>query len=466
MTSAPPAPRSAAYLPDLLCAAGEVRDGAALTVQAGRVAAIGDPAPGAEVVRLSGAAILPGLVSAHGHAFQRALRGRSQRRAGGSDFWTWRGEMYAVAARIGPEDLQAVARLLFLELAQAGITAAGEFHYLHLDPAGQAYADPDELARRVLAAGREVGLRLALLRASYGRGGFGRAPEPAQRRFVEPSPGAAVDALARLGAAYRDDPLVSFGLAPHSVRACPAGWVAELAEESERRKVPLHLHVAEQQREVEECRAEHGVSPVRLLERCGALGRRLTAVHAIHVDDDDAALLGRAAATVCACPSTERDLGDGVVPADRLLAAGARLSLGVDSCVEVDLLAEARALEGHLRLLRRERGVLAEDGGAGSLARRLFGFASAGGMASLGFAGGSLAVGEPADFAVVSLDDPSLVGASAGDLLASAVFSMSRTAVRDVYVAGAPVVRGGRAACVDEAEVAAEARAALRRIRG
>jgi formimidoylglutamate deiminase len=457
---------SRSYLPDLLYAAGEVRAGAALTVEGGLVAALGEPARSAELVRLPGSAILPGLVSAHGHAFQRAIRGRTERRAAGrSNFWSWREAMYAAASRLGPEELHAIARLLYLEMARAGVTTAGEFHYLHRDPAGRSYADPDELAKRVATAAREVGLRVSLLRTSYARAGFGRPAEEGQRRFVEPSPDGAVLAVERLASVYRGDPLVSFGLAPHSVRACPAAWVSELAREAERRGLPLHLHVSEQPREVEECRAEHGVSPVALLERCGAVGPRTTAVHAIHLDEEDVAVLGRAAVTVCACPTTERDLGDGVVPADRLLAAGARLALGVDSCVEVDLLAEARALEGHLRLLRQERGVLAEEGGATDLlARRLYRFASAGGMASLGLPGGALAPGEPADFVVVSLEDPSIAGATADDLLALVVFSMARTAVRDVHVAGVPVVQDGRAARLNEGRVVAEARAALGRL--
>jgi len=455
-----------AYLPDLLLAGGEVHAGAALTVEDGRVVAVGAPGPGAQSVRLPGMALLPGLVSAHGHAFQRAIRGRTQRRvAGGSTFWSWREEMYRAALRIGPDDLYAIARLAFLELARGGVTASGEFHYLHHDPEGRPYADPDELARRVLAAARDTGLRVALLRTSYARAGLGRPVEAAQRRFVEPSPDDAVLAVDRLAAAHRDDALVSFGLAPHSVRACPAEWVTVLAREAERRELPLHVHVAEQRREVEECLAEHGVTPVALLARSGALGPRTTAVHAIHVDEADVAALGGAGVIVCACPTTERDLGDGVVPADRLLGAGARLALGADAYVEAHLLAEARALEGHLRLAREERAVLSgEGGGEDDLARRLYAFASAGGMASLGVGGGTLAPGEPADFLTVALDDPSLAGASRDDLASHVVFSMARTAVRDVFVAGEPVVREGRWARGDEAAVVAAAKAALTRL--
>jgi formimidoylglutamate deiminase len=475
-----------AYAPDLLFAAGEVREGAALVVEGGRVSSVGAAPPGAEQVRLSGAAVLPGLVSAHGHAFQRALRGRPERRAaGGSDFWSWREAMYAVASRVGPDELESIARLAFLELARSGATAAGEFHYLHHDPAGRPYADRDELARRVIGAAREVGLRVTLLRAAYARAGHRRPAEGAQRRFVEASPDEAASAVERLAASHRGDPLVRFGLAPHSARACPAEWIAALAREAERRALPLHVHVSEQPAEVEAVRAEHGVSPVALLARCGALGPRTTAVHAIHVDAEDVEALGAARACVCACPLTERDLGDGVVPADRLLAAGARMALGVDSFGEVDLLAEARALEGHLRLVRLERGVLASRAAAATAApaatssaipapthapspalfERLYGFASAGGMASLGWGGGALAPGEPADFVVISLDDPSIAGAGADDLVPAVVSSMARTAVRDVYVGGEPVVRDGRAVRVEESRAVARAVAALHRLR-
>jgi formimidoylglutamate deiminase len=459
---------SRAYLPDLLLASGEARSRTALVVQQGRVVSLGEPPPGAERIALPGTAILPALASAHSHAFQRALRGRTQARgSGASTFWTWREAMYAVAARVEPDELYAIARLLFLEMAHAGVAAVGEFHYLHRDPLGRPYADRDALAHATIRAAREVGLRIVLLRAAYARAGAARAGEPAQRRFIDDSPDDAVAAADRLAAAYAGDALVGVGLAPHSVRACPAEWIAALAREAARRAIPLHLHVAEQPREVEECRAEHGTTPIRLLERLGALAPRTTLVHAIHLDEEEIALAGRAGVTVCACPTTERELADGVVPADRLLAAGARIALGTDSNVEVDLLAEARALEGHLRLVRGERGVLAREGEAeDALARRLLAFASDEGRAALGLAGGALSPGEPADFQVVRLGDPSLAGASARDLATHAVFSMARTAVLDLYVAGEPVLLGGRAARLDEERTVEEGRAALARLAG
>ncbi len=465
MVPAPPR----AYLPDLLHAAGQVCAGAALSVKDGAVVAVGEPAVGCERVRLERAAILPGLVSAHSHAFQRAIRGRTERRKEGRpDFWAWREAMYAAAVRLGPDDLFEVARICFHEMARAGITAVGEFHYLHRDPEGRPYADPNELAKQVARAAREVGIRLVLLRAAYARGGHGELASPAQRRFIDPSVDEVMRSIDDLEAELCGDPLFSVAVAPHSVRACPADWIARLAEHARRAGHPLHLHVAEQPKEVEQCRAEHGTTPALLLERLGALAESTTAVHAIHLTGDDAAALGRARATVCACPTTERNLGDGIVPADRLLAAGARLALGTDSNVQIDLLEDARELEYHLRLQRLERAVLDEgrERSRGGLARRLHTFATAGGMASLGIPGGHLAPGEPADFMVVSLDDPSIAGASETDLLAAVVFSLARTAIRDVYVGGEPAVLGGTAAPgrASAAEVVRGFEAAMRRL--
>lgn len=456
-----------AYLPDLLLAEGELRAGAALSVRDGWVAGVGDPLPGSEIVPLRGRVLVPGFVSAHGHAFQRALRGRTEQATGARSFWSWREAMYDAANRLSPDDLEAVARFAFLELARAGITCAGEFHYLHHDPQGRPYADPAELEIRVVRAARDVGLRVVLLRAAYARAGHGLPPEPSQRRFVEPSPEAYLAALDRLAGAVRGDPLVTIGIAPHSVRACPAEWIGALAGEARRRGLPLHMHAAEQIAEVDACRLEHaGLSPVALLAREGALGERTTLVHAIHVDDADARAIGAARATVCACPTTERDLGDGIVPADRLLAAGARLALGVDAHVQADMLEEARELELNLRVARQERAVL--DDPPGALARTLLDAATTGGMAALGLRGGRLAPGEPADFVLLDLDDPSIAGVAPDALLPAVVFSGSPRAVRATFVAGEPVVVDGRpkGRGTPDSRILAEFREAMRRLWG
>jgi formimidoylglutamate deiminase len=470
------ATRARAYIPDLLLAAGEVRQGAALSVADGRVTSVGEPEVDCQWIRLPGKAILPGLVSAHSHAFQRAIRGRTEvRTPGRSDFWSWREAMYRAAATLDPDDVEVVARMAFHEMARAGITAVGEFHYLQRDPNGRAYEDPDLLAKVVMRAAREVGLRVVLLRAAYARGGAGADPSPAQRRFVDGSPDAVLESVERLESFVGGDPAAGVGVAPHSVRACPAEWIRLLAAEARYRGWPLHLHAAEQPAEVELCRAEHGVSPVALLDRLEALHGGTTVVHAIHLATEDVERLGRARATVCACPTTERNLGDGVVPAADLVAAGCGLALGTDSNVQIDPLEDARQLELNLRLVRLARAVIpaggAADGGAvpiDALARRLYAAASAGGMAALGLDGGGLAPGEPADFVVLDLDDPSLAGASAADLVAAVVFSGSRGAVRDVVVGGDPVVSAGVAAPGRPSgdDVAAEFRATMRKLWG
>jgi formimidoylglutamate deiminase len=467
--------RARAYLPDLLLAAGEVHRGAALSIVDGRVVAVGEPEVDCQWIRLPGKAILPGLVSAHSHAFQRAIRGRTEVRAPGrNDFWSWREAMYRTAAALDPEDVQVVARMAFHEMARAGITAVGEFHYLQRDPNGRAYEDADLLAKGVMRAAREVGLRIVLLRAAYARGGAGAEPSPVQRRFVDGSPDAVIESVERLETFVGGDPAAGVGVAPHSVRACPADWIRLLAAEARYRGWPLHVHVAEQPAEVEQCRAEHGVTPVALLDRLEALHAGTTAVHAIHLVPEDVTRLGQARASVCACPTTERSLGDGVVPAADLLAAGCGLALGSDSNVQIDPLEDARQLELNLRLGRLARAVIPVDGDGGeapaldALARRLYQAASAGGMSALALEGGTLAPGEPADFAVLDLDDPSLAGASAADLVAVAVFSGSRGAVRDVFVAGEPIVAAGQAAAgrPDGEEVAAEFRTTMRKLWG
>jgi len=307
----------------------------------------------------------------------------------------------------------------------------GEFHYLHRDAAGRPYADPNELDLAVARAAQEAGLRIVLLRVAYARSGYRVADNPRQKRFIERS---ADEYLANLDALSKHVPV---GAAPHSVRACPAEWIRDIAQEAFRRGWPLHLHVSEQRGEVEQCQAEHGTTPALLLERIGALRDSTTAVHGVHLSADDIAALGRARATVCACPTTERNLGDGIVRADLLLAAGAGLCIGTDSEVQLAPLEDLRQLEYHLRLAQEQRAILdPEQGGVGGLGAKLYRIGSEGGMRALGLAGGALRPGEPADFVVVDLEDPSIAGANADDLVPNVVFSAERTAIRETWVAG------------------------------
>jgi formimidoylglutamate deiminase len=441
------------YQPDFVYRNGRFHSGGTLQVGAdGSILPEGPVPEGARVVRMPGRALLPGLVNGHSHAFQRLIRGRTEYVAPGQgmdDFWSWRDAMYRAAEALNPEEVYVASRQAFLEMVLAGITSVGEFHYLHHQPDGTPYVERNALAYEVIRAARDVGLRIVLLRVGYARAGF-RVPEnPRQRRFIDKDVDAFLSAVQELIQETRGKPGVSVGLAPHSVRAVPREWLAVLA--GIRGDLPVHMHVAEQPKELEACVAEHGLRPVELLEELGVLEARFTAVHAVHVTEAEAQMLGEVGAGVCACPSTERNLGDGIVPAERLVDAGARLCLGSDSQATVDLLDEARQLEGHLRLSRVRRAVLDPGGGAvDGLAARLFGMATVNGAQSLGLPTGALEPGKPADFFTVDLNHPSLVGASPSSLLAGLVFGADKAAIRDVAVDGKLVVRDGQHPAAEE----------------
>ncbi len=453
------------WVPDLLYAGGRFRRDAALVCDAaGRVVScapeqeLARPFEG-RVVRLRGRALLPGMVNAHSHAFQRVIRGRTEHRAaaGGRDsFWTWREAMYEASARLTPEDIYDASRMAFMEMALSGITAVGEFHYLHRTPEGAEYDDPNLLAKQVVAAPRDMGLRIALLRVAYARSGFNTPPNVRQRRFIEPDPEifirhteSLIADLSRSEHGDDDKHAAWTGVAPHSVRAVPLEALRAVSAFATAKELPLHMHVAEQPAEVAACLEETGRTPVALLADEGVLSTRFTAVHAVHVTPAEARSLALSGATVCACPTTERNLGDGIVPADLFFKEGARIALGTDSHAQIDLLEDARELEYHLRLQRIERNVLApesdeEEASMSSLAARLFECATTSGARSIGATGGALEPGQPADFFTVDLDDPSIAGASDEDLLPIIVFSLARTAVREVAVGGRLVVEEGR----------------------
>lgn len=404
-----------------------------------------DPADLAKAQRLSGRAILPGLVNVHSHAFQRVIRGRTEHRtkARRDTFWTWRESMYRAANRLSPDQMYAAARMCFLEMLLSGVTTAGEFHYLHHGPQGVPYANRNELAHQVLRAAADVGLRIVLLRAAYVRAGWRKDPDPGQARFLTPVAGDFLADTERLRSECRDG-LASVGVAPHSVRAVPLDYLKQIAAYARDACLPLHMHIAEQPAEVEACLSEYGLRPVELLHEQEILDGRFTGIHGIHITDREVAYLSQAGARIAACPTTERNLGDGIAPADRLLEAGAGICFGTDSNAQIDLLEDARALEYHLRLQKLERAVLDCDASPDGLARRLFRCATETGAESLDVPGGWLAPGRAADFFTIDLNDPSIAGAAPDTLLSNVVFALERTAVRDVCVAGQWVVRNGR----------------------
>jgi formimidoylglutamate deiminase len=457
-------PLPALYLPEILLSQvrnqTEAHTGVGLLVdERGCVAglAAADAVPvGTDVVRLPGRALLPGLANAHSHTFQRLFRGRAEGRAAGGDtFWTWREQMYRAAGFVSPEDLYDVARAAFLEMVSAGITVVGEFHYLHRDPAGEAYADPNLLGNQVVAAAQSVGMRICLLRAGYFRAGFEREPHPGQRRFYE-SPDEYQRNLENLIAAYAKAEGVTVGAAPHSIRAVPLEELKRIAEFARSRgRLPLHMHISEQVGENAACVAEYGMTPVALMAEHEILSPQTTLIHAIHLTESEFDSVARSGTTICSCPTTERNLGDGIFPADTAARLGIPVAFGTDSQAQIDILEDARQLEYHLRLRDQQRGILDASARADWVSRApigagLFGSATRNGYAALGLPGGSLAAGEPADFFTVDLNDLSILGVDPESLAAQAVFALSKGAIREVAVQGRLILEDGQHAHGDE----------------
>ena len=389
----------------------------------------GAAAPPTGAVRLDGLT-LPGFANAHSHAFHRALRGRTQR--GGGSFWSWRERMYELAARLDPETYFRLARATYAEMALAGITAVGEFHYVHHGPGGEPYADPNETGKAMIAAAREAGIRITLLDACYLHGGIGEPLNEAQRRFSDGD----AEAWATRAEALAEAPGSRIGAAIHSVRAVDPDSCATVAAWAAAGERPLHAHVSEQPAENEACLAAHGATPTGVLERAGALGPRFVAVHATHLSEADITGLGDSGCCCCLCPTTERDLADGIGPARALAEAGATLALGSDSQAVIDLFEEARAVELDERLASGERG--RHD--PVSLLRA----ATRDGHACLGWPRtGTIEAGATADLVTIGLDGVRLAGATPDSVLDTAVFAATSADVERVICGGREIVRDG-----------------------
>ena len=340
---------------------------------------------------------LPGLANCHSHAFHRALRARTQGERG--NFWTWREQMYRLAEELTPDSYHALAVEVYREMRATGITAVGEFHYLHHQPDGTPYDDPNEMGRALLAAADEAGIRIRLLDACYLAAGFGQEPEGVQRRFSDGDADRWADRVEGFG----DDRV---GAAIHSVRAVPRDQLSTVATWARDKGVPLHVHLSEQVAENDACEAVHGVTPTQLLADEGVLGPLTTAVHATHLTQADVTLLGESGTFACFCPTTERDLADGIGPSRFLHDAGSRLTLGSDSHAVIDLFEEMRAVEMHERLATQQRGHWT--------AAELLAAATYDGHESLGFVdAGRIAVGQQADLVTVDLDSWRTRGAGA-----------------------------------------------------
>ena len=386
--------------------------------------------PPAGTIRLPGLT-LPGLANAHSHAFHRALRGRTQADRG--SFWTWREQMYQVADRLTPETYLRLARATYAEMALAGITCVGEFHYLHHGPGGQLYGNPNAMADALFEAAHQAGIRITLLDTLYLSGGVERALEGPQLRFGDGSAEAWADRVD----AIKPPAHGRLGCAIHSVRAVPLGSMAPVVSWSDHRTAPLHVHLSEQRAENEACLARYRRTPAQLLDQAGALGPRTTVVHATHLAEADVTKLGGARVSVCMCPTTERDLADGVGPARALADRGATLTLGTDSHAVIDMFEEARAVELNERLRTQVRGHWT--------AAELLGAATAAGHASLGWPdAGVIAAGAQADLVTLDLSSTRLAGAGRETLAESVIFSATTADVRHVVTAGRDVVRDGR----------------------
>ncbi len=383
---------------------------------------------------------LPGFANAHSHAFHRALRGTTQADRG--TFWTWRERMYQVAARLDPHSYLALARAVYAEMALAGISCVGEFHYVHHQPDGTPYADPNAMGHALIQAAAEAGLRITLLDTCYLSGGLDQSGVlPLAGPQVRFSDGEGSQWAARVEALGPDThgalaPHARAGASIHSVRAVPPEHMHPVVAWANRRGAPLHIHMSEQRAENEACRAVYGVSPAKLLYDEDVLGPRTTVVHATHVGAADLELLGGSQVFACLCPTTERDLGDGLAPARPLAAAGCALTLGSDSHAVIDILEEARGVEYAERLARRSRGHFT--------AETLLQAATCAGHTSLGWPdAGEIAPGALADLVTVSLDSLRTAGAPDDLALETAVFAASAADIRTVVIGGRDVVRDG-----------------------
>jgi formiminoglutamate deiminase len=429
---------------------GGVRRSVRVVVDRGRILEVLAEAPAQpDDTHLPGV-VLPGLANGHSHAFHRALRGRTH--DDGGNFWSWREAMYAVTHRLDPESYHALATAVFAEMVLAGYTVVGEFHYVHHAAGGRRYDDPNVMGKALVGAAREAGIRITLLDTCYLTGGLtagGHVPlDEVQERFSDGTAGAWAERVALLS----DEDTVRIGAAAHSVRAVPRDDLAVVGEAAAADDRPLHVHLSEQPGENLACEGFYGRTPTALLAEEGLLGPTTTLVHATHLSDDDVEVLGTARATACFCPTTERDLADGIGPARRLHDAGAALSLGSDQHAVIDPFEEVRGVEMHERLETLERGRF--SGGD------LLAMAGRNGYRSLGWDdGGLIAAGHLADLVAVRLDTPRTAGCAPNQLL----YAATSADVSDVVVAGEHVVSDGQHRLGDVGRLLRDAISAVRK---
>jgi formiminoglutamate deiminase len=419
-----------------------VETGVVITVDNGRISSVQPGTPALRVPNRLYGLVIPGMGNAHSHAFHRALRAGTQRDRG--SFWTWRDLMYRAADRLDPDRYRALSRAVYAEMTLAGITSVGEFHYLHHDTGGRRYGDPNAMGHALIDGAADAGLRLTLLDTCYLSSAADGAPlqDGPQLRFGDGSGEGWAERVEALRAQAHGRSGLLIGAALHSVRGVPVEHMPAVVDWAAANHAPLHVHSSEQQAEVEQCVSVHGRTPTAVLRDAGVLGPRTTAVHATHLTDNDLADLDATATGVCFCPTTERDLGDGIGPAPALLGTRGLFSLGSDSHAVIDLFEEARAVELDERLARRQRGIID--------ASRLLRAATVGGQHTLGWTdAGSIQVGARADFVAVDLN--SVRTAGGGATPENIVFAATAGDVTDVVIDGRVVVAERRHLRVDAA---------------
>ncbi len=405
-------------LPDFVLDAYGARAGVGVTMEDGRIMEIG---PSDDGVRLPGRALVPGFVNDHSHAFQRGLRGTVERIDPShphDDFWTWREKMYERAGHLTPKSMRTTSERCFREMLSAGYTSVTEFHYVHHQADGTPYEDPNALAKAVAEAAEAVGIRLLLLPTAYNRGGHARFVDPELPGFLE-----RVDKL-REWAVGR--PMVEVGVAAHSVRAVPRGWLEGLGAYAHNDGLTLHIHADEQPLEIEECEREHGLRPVELLAESGFLGPRTTVVHATHANERELDLLSEHGSSICACPTTEGNLGDGFLPAEAILKRHIPLTIGSDSHVRVDPFEELREIETNARRISGRRNVLVPENEVSPTPYLLH----------VGWGANALETGAAADLIELNLTHPNLADVAPEDLPSALVFGASSAVVTAAWAGG------------------------------
>jgi formimidoylglutamate deiminase len=389
---------------------------------------------------------VPGMANVHSHAHQRTMTGLAEASGPQADsFWTWREIMYGFALKVGPDELAAVASQLYMEALKAGFTAIGEFQYLHHAPDGRPYSDPAELSLRCLAAAQRAGIAITMLPTLYRYGGFGKVePSERQRRFITDRD-SFLKIVTRLDGVMKSNPQARLGISPHSLRAVTPELLRDVLKAFDKttNEGPVHMHVAEQMKEVEDCIAFSGRRPVEFLMSVQELSPRWCLIHATHMDERETDSLAVSGATAGLCPTTEANLGDGVFNGQRFMEKGGRFAIGSDSNITVSVAEDLRQLEYSQRLKHQSRNVLAGKPNQ-STGRRIFQSAAAGGAQALGQPQGVIAKGLRADIVVLDRDHPSCIGRKGDSVLDSWIFSGGNGCVSDVFVGGRQVVKERR----------------------